>query len=235
MFGTVSSRRGSVLGGVLAAIMLALLAFGATAGQAALSGGGSPEPTASETQELEATISSQVSWGSAGDCIQNIKTNNFGDLVPSPTTNTLGSFDATPTAEASEDSSGNHVWVGCVTTNTTLGSVEATGTKDMKDGQGTLLPLSDVGIGITNATGGKINGGEAGCEVEANQAGAGDCTLPTGGAGQTLVTNADEGTTELDWQYQLNLPSNQQIGSYTGGEVTFTATAGEKTSGGGAS
>jgi hypothetical protein len=207
-------------------MMLALLAFGAAAGQAAPPAPPSP-PQATETQELEATVSSQVSWGSAGGCEQNIKTNNFGVLTPSTTQNDLGSFDALPSSEASKDSNGNDVWVGCVTTNTTLASVEATGTNDMKDAQETLLPLSDVGIGITNAVGGEINGGKAGCEVEANQAGAGACTLPTGGPGETLVTNADEGTTELDWQYQLNLPENQQVGSYTGGEVTFTATGGE--------
>jgi len=226
MFGTVSSRRRSVLGGVLAAMMLALMAFGATVGQAAPSGG-SPAPEAKETQELEATISSQVSWGSANGCEQNIKTNNFGVLTPSTTQNDLGKFDALPSSEASKDEHGNDVWVGCVTTNTILASVEATGTNDMKDAQETLLPLSDVGIGITNATGGKINGGQAGCEVEADQENEGACTLSTTGGGRTLVTNADEGTTELDWQYQLNLPENQQVGSYTGGEVTFTATGGE--------
>lgn len=233
MSGTVSSKRGSVLGGVLAAIMLALLAFGAAAGHAGALGG-SGEPTASVTQELEATINSQVSWGTAGTCTQNIATNNFGDLVPSSTENDLGTFDALPHGSASTIGA-DHVWVGCVTTNTTLGSVEAAGTKDMEDGQHTTLPLSDVGIGITNATGGEINGGTAGCVVSANQTEKGACTLPTGGAGQTLVTNAKEGTTELNWQYQLNLPPNQQIGSYIGGQVTFTATAGEKSVGGGAS
>jgi hypothetical protein len=223
MFGTVGSKRGSVLGALLAAAAAALMAFGAVSAQAGAVGG-SPPPEAKVTQELEATINSQVSWGSANGCEQNIETNNFGELVPSATTNELGTFDALPHGTASTTLSGSHVWVGCVTTNETLASVEAAGTTDMSNGS-VSLPLSDVGIGITNAEGGKIHGGTAGCEVSANQAELGTCTLATGGSGQTLVTGAEEGTTELNWQYQLNLPANQPVGSYTGGLVTFTATA----------
>lgn len=232
MLGTISNRWGMVLAALLGGAALVLFAVGVSASQAAPEGGGSA-PEAKVTQELEATISSQVSWGSAGSCTQNIKTNNFGSLVPSPTTAILGSFDALPHSEASTAADAS-VWVGCVTTNTELASVEAQGTKDMSDGS-TALALSDVGIGLTNATGGQVNGGTAGCEVAADQTGAGSCTLATGGAGRTLVTGADPGTTELNWQYQLNLPANQPVGSYTGGQVTFTATAGEPSKGGGAS
>jgi len=223
MFGTVGSKRGSVLGALLAAAAAALMAFGAVSAQAGAVGGG-PSPEAKETQELEATISSQVSWGSANGCKQNIETNNFGNLVPSATENDLGSFNALPEGTSSTNLSGDHVWVGCVTTNETLASVEAAGTENMSNGS-VSLPLSDVGIGITNAEGGDINGGTAGCEVTANQSEPGTCTLAAGGPGQTLVTGAKEGTTELNWQYQLSLPANQPVGSYTGGLVTFTATA----------
>lgn len=218
-----------VLIALLGTAAFALLAWGASASHAAGSSS-PPAPKATETQELEATIESQVSWGSANGCVQNIKTNDFGQLVPSPTKNELGSFDALPHSSASEDTNNNHVWVGCVTTNTSLASVEAQGTKDMEDST-TSLPLSNVGIGITNPAG--LNGGTPGCEVTAGQAGAGSCTLTTGGAGQTLVSEAGEGTTELNWQYQLDLPANQPVGSYTGGEVTFTATAGEPSKSGG--
>lgn len=215
---------------LLGGAALALFAWSASVSHAA-GLGGSPAPQATETQELEATIESQVSWGSANSCTQNIRTNNFGDLVPSATSDELGSFDALPHSESST-AAGEHVWVGCVTTNTSLASVEAQGTKDMEDGTSTL-PLSDVGIGITNGGTSGINGGTAGCEISAGQTGAGSCTLETGGPGQTLVTEANEGTTELNWQYQLNLPANQPVGSYTGGEVTFTATAGEPPKSGG--
>jgi hypothetical protein len=165
-----------------------------------------------------------VSWGTAGGCTENVKTNDFGTLVPSTTSNSLGIFDATPHAEASTDLGSNKVWVGCVTTNTALQSVSAEGTEDMKSGTNTL-PLSDVSIGLTNSSAGHVHGGTAGCSITANQSSAGSCALEKNGASQALVTNATEGTTELDWQYQLNLPANQPVGSYAGGEVTFTATA----------
>ncbi len=200
--------------------MFVALLGGAAIALFAFAASDSAAVTATQTQELKATINSQVSWGSAGGCIQNMKTNDFGLLVPSSTSPTLGVFDATPEAEASE-AAGAKVWVGCVTTNTTLNSVAAQGTEDMKSGANTL-PLSDVRIGLTNPT--QLNGGTAGCEITAGQAGAGACTLPKESTSQTLVSSADEGTTELNWQYQLNLPANQPVGSYTGGVVTFTAT-----------
>lgn len=180
--------------------------------------------TATQTQELTATVASQVSWGTAGGCTQNMVTNNFENLVPNPTSTVLGSFGATPAASASTVGASTKVWVGCVTTNGPLTSVSALGTKDMANGTNTL-GLSNVSIGLTNAVSGHVHGGTAGCEIAANQTTAGTCTLPTGGTAQDLVTGAEAGTTELNWQYQLNLPANQPVGSYTGGVVTFTATA----------
>jgi hypothetical protein len=177
--------------------------------------------TATQTQELTATVASQVSWGTAGGCTQNMVTNNFENLVPNPTSTVLGSFGATPAASASTVGGSTKVWVGCVTTNGPLTSVSALGTKDMSNGTNTLA-LSNVSIGLTNATSKEVHGGVAGCEIAANQGTAGTCTL---GSAQDLVTNASAGTTELNWQYQLNLPANQPVGSYTGGVVTFTATA----------
>jgi hypothetical protein len=230
MLGILSKRWEMPLAALLVGAAAIMFAIAIPAGEAASLGGGGGT-TATQTQELEATINSEVSWGSANDCTENISVNDFGDLVPSPTSDERGTFNALPETESSTDSSGNHVWVGCVTTNTDLTSVEAQGTKDMEDGSATL-PLSDVAIGITNAQSGEINGGEAGCEVEGGQANAGSCTLETGAAGQDLVTNADEGTTELNWQYQLDLPANQPVGTYTGGQVTFTATAEPKRGGG---
>jgi hypothetical protein len=196
---------------LLGGAALALFAFAAS-NSAAL--------TATQTQELTATVTSQVSWGTAGGCTQNMSTNNFENLVPSPTTTSLGVFDATPHAGASTAGSAK-VWVGCVTTNGPLTSVSALGTKDMTSGSNTL-GLSNVSIGLTNAISKAVHGGAAGCEIPAGQTSAGTCTL---GSERTLVSNASEGTTELNWQYQLDLPANQPVGSYTGGVVTFTATA----------
>jgi hypothetical protein len=214
MIGTMNRSRGTVLAALLSGAALVLLALVPSVSHAV---------SATQTQELQAEIASQVSWGSAGGCTQNIKTNNFGNLIPSPTAATLGSFDAMPEAEASTAGTAK-VWVGCVTANTTLASVAAAGTTDMKSGSNTL-PLSNVAIGLTNSSAGSLNGGTAGCAVTAGQSSAGSCTLESGGASRTLVSGANAGTTELDWQYQLNLPANQAIGTYTGGLVTFTATA----------
>jgi hypothetical protein len=210
MIGILKRTRGLVLAMLLAGAALALFAVAASSSGAA---------TATETQNLQAEISSEVSWGTAGSCAQNIQTNNFGALTPNPTAATLGSFDALPSASASTDSGGNHVWVGCVTSNVTLASVTGAGTADMSSGANSL-PLSNVAIGLTNSP---VGGN---CNVTANQSGAGSCTLPNDGAtSQTLLAGAPAGTNELDWQYQLNLPANQPVGSYTGGQVTFTATA----------
>ena len=198
------------VGGVsVAAALLWMAASSAPAGAA----------TATQTQSLQAEVNTQVSWGSAGGCTQNMQTNDFGALTPNAFSASLGAFDAQPHATASTDSHGDSVWVGCVTANTTLASVTAQGTADMTDTSGDKLPVSDVAIGTTNA----LSGGS--CAIGANQATSGSCTLPNGGTTQTLVTDAAPGTTELDWQYQLNLPANQPTGNYTGGQVTFTATA----------
>jgi virginiamycin B lyase len=178
------------------------------------------------SQGIQANVATQVSWGSANGCEQNIPSNDFGVLTPSATAPILGSFSALPASEASTNSSGQKVWVGCITTNATLTSVSAQGTADMRSGPASL-GLSNVSIGLTNATGGQINGGSARCAITAGQATADACTLPTGGRSDTLISDADAGTTELDWQYQLDLPANQPIGTYAGGQVTFTATADE--------
>jgi hypothetical protein len=191
---------------------------------------------ASTEQSVEASINPEVSWGSAEGCVQNIQTNNFGVLTPEATTPEIGAFDASPESAASIDGSGNHVWVGCVTTNTGLESVSAQGLRNMSSSDDEL-PLSDIYIGLTNASKHhRLNGGIAGCVIKAGQQTPGACSLPAGGSAETLLTEADPGTTELDWQYQLELPPNQAMGSYSGGEVVFTATAGEApTRGGGAS
>ena len=177
------------------------------------------------TQGVQSEVSSEVSWGSAGGCVQNIQTNDFGSLAPASRSVTLGSFAALPAASASVSASGARVWVGCVTSNVTLESVVAEGKANMRDGGGVVLPGSDVMLGMTNQTGG---GPPAGCGISQGQSQAGTCSLPVDGRTvRTLVGEEPAGTTELNWQYQLELPANQPVGSYTGGQVVFTASAGE--------
>ncbi len=180
-------------------------------------------------QEIAANVATEVSWGSAGDCTQNLQTNDFGALTPVSGSSRVEPFDASPHMSASTDSRGDHVWVSCVTANTGLASVTAQGLSDMQSA-GNTLPLSAVAIGVTNAQSGVIDGGQAGCVINPEQQTQGTCSLEVGAAGQALLTGAQPGTTELDWQYQLNLPANQATGTYTGGEVVFTATAGNGSS-----
>jgi P2-related tail formation protein len=199
--------------------LLALSAMVLLAGSPA-SGGAEQDPPG---QGVDADVTSQISWGSAGGCIQNIQTNNFGDLTPGTSGSLTGAFAATPESAASIDGGGNHVWVGCVTANGPLVSVAAQSVQNMHDSKGDLLPLADVAIGITNTPGGQP---PAGCAIAPGELTAGSCTLPDDGSTvRQLIGEQPPGTTELDWQYQLNLPANQPSGTYTGGEVIFTATA----------
>jgi hypothetical protein len=181
--------------------------------------------SATSGQETAVSVESEVAWGSANGCEENIQTNDFGVLTPHASAAAVGFFDASPHASSSTGPNDEHVWVGCVTANTGLASVTAQGLRDMMSA-GRALPLSNVNIGVTNAVDGRLDGGLAGCVVSAGQEGSDSCSLPTGGSGDTLLAEASPGTSELDWQYQLSLPANQEVGSYSGGEVIFTATAG---------
>jgi hypothetical protein len=174
-----------------------------------------------ERQEINVQANSEVSWGSAGGCVQNIKTNDFGEIIPDSQLETIGGFNATPELAASRDAAGAAVWVGCVTSNNTLASVTAAGEADMFSGANEL-PLADVYIGVTNRGAPPEN-----CNIVEFSSGSSSCPLPNDGTtNQTLLANAPAGTTELDWQYQLVVPANQAAGNYTGGEAVFTATAG---------
>jgi alpha-tubulin suppressor-like RCC1 family protein len=174
---------------------------------------------------VRSQVTSEVAWGSADGCVQNIQMNDFGSRRPSVSEPTLGTFAALPAASASTDATGNHVWVGCVTSNTPLASVVAQGVANLRDGAGQVLPSADVSIGITNRPGGQA---AAGCAITAGQAASDSCGLPDDSVTtRTLVGEVPAGTTELDWQYQLDLPASQPAGYYQGGEVFLTATAGE--------
>jgi hypothetical protein len=211
----------AVIRGVFGYALAGLLATGAVALWSAVP---SPGHAADEqqSQQLQTRLSTQVSWGTASGCVQNIATNDFGSLTPSLGADTLGPFDALPHASASTDEQGSHVWVGCVTTNGAL-EVSAQGIHDMSDGDGNVLPLSAVAIGLTNQPGGHV---PAGCAIDTDQGSSGGCTLPHDGSpSRALVNDLAPGTTELQWQYQLNLAAGQPAGTYTGGTVVFTATA----------
>ena len=184
----------------------------------------------SSTEQGVATdVAPVLAWGSGSGCVQNIQPNDFGTLTPNANSSTIGVFDAQPGVLASTNSDGDHVWVGCLTSNGPLLSISVQGVQNMTDSSGGTLALSDVAIGVTNNPGGET---PLGCAISPGQSQTGACTLPVGGSTvRSLVGEVPAGTTELDWQYQLTLPANQPTGTYSGGEVLFTATAGTAQSG----
>lgn len=97
---------------------------------------------------------------------------------------------------------------GCVTAATPL-SVSAIGTTAMTKGSDTY-PLSAVSFGMI----GTPPGGTLGCTQI--------CTLDVS---RTLFTGATAGTVPVYYGYRFKTPSAQPVGSYTGGVVTFTASA----------
>lgn len=63
------------------------------------------------------------------------------------------------------------------------------------------------------------------CDIAANASSTNSCTLPVDGTTtRAMASNLPYGTSEVHWQYALNLPANQPEGSYSWSEVTFTAT-----------
>jgi hypothetical protein len=166
---------------VLAVISTAVVAIGAPSTTQATN-------LSSEQQALTAEVSSEVSWGSADGCQQNIQTDDFGQLTPDALAPALGAFAALPAASASVTPSGAHVWVGCVTSNAPLASIVAQGTANMEDSAGNVLPIAGVAIGITNPPGGPTAGS---CAIAAAQTSAGSCSLPDDDSTvRTLVARA---------------------------------------------
>ena len=200
----LSGNRRVIVGLVCAAALLLAGAPRAVAG-------------ASSGQSFSAEIAPSVGWGSAAGCAENLGTEDFGALTPVAGVSVLEPFGALPPTQASTNAQGDGVWVGCVTTDGVLASITAQATSGMSDPQGAVLPLADVAIGTTNSP----PGGQ--CEIAAGQGSAGGCSLTS--APVTLLSGAGAGTSEIDWQYQLRVPANQLPGDYTGGLVTFTATA----------
>jgi hypothetical protein len=160
--------------------------------------------TATQTQALQATVAGKtIAWGSdaAATCSQDMGTADFGNVVPG----------------ASAQSS---PFRGCVTSNASGWSVTATGTAPMSDPTcigcaSAEIPNSALVIGVTS-TGG--NGGSSQCT---GTTGTVPCSLDVS---RTLLSGATStNTSGPSYHYVLNVPANQPSGTYTGGQVTFTA------------
>jgi hypothetical protein len=158
--------------------------------------------TATQTQALQATVTGKtIAWGSGTGCTQDMGTADFGSVIPGAT------------AQSS-------TFTGCVTSNASGWSVTAAGTNAMTNPTapsgtaGSFIPNSAVVLNVTSAAG------------MASPCGPGvppPCSLDVSG-GRTLLGGATStSTTGFSYRYDLNVPANQPAGTYTGGQVTFTA------------
>jgi hypothetical protein len=155
--------------------------------------------TATQNQALQATVTGKtIAWGSGGSCTQSMGTADFGSVVPG----------------TSKQSS---TFTGCVTSNASGWSVTAGGTAPMTDPSapvgtaGSTIPNSAVAINVADVGG---TGGTSNCTVNL-------CSL----ALENIVLSGatSTATSGFSYAYALNVPANQPTGTYTGGQVTFTA------------
>lgn len=151
--------------------------------------------TATQPQGLSATVASTISWGSAGDCAQNMPTAAFGTLAAGAS-NTLTGF------------------TGCVTSNKTWSvatrmSAPLTSTDDGSKIAGNAIKLANSSVppGSSNK-----------CTAVA------PCTLsasPT--TDTTILSGAPRAQREFDYALTLTVPATATGGTYTDGTLTFTA------------
>ena len=175
----------------------ALAAGAAALWLSAVSAGGAA--TATTSQGTTAQVTKTISWdnGATGCTIDDAAA--FGDVAPG----------------ASADST---TFTGCVRSNATW-SVSAEGTQAMSDGAGNTIPNSNLRVRVTTAAPGANNA--TACDTFED-----NCTL---GQARTLFTGANASNTgnptrNFSYQYRLSMPEDQAAGSYSGGQVTFTAT-----------
>jgi hypothetical protein len=155
--------------------------------------------TATQTQSIQATVPSGVTWGSSGGCSQTIAAADFGSLAPG-LTGEKGPF------------------TGCVTTSTPLSVSVAESTQMTSTGTGGPAPVGTPipASALSTATGNTVPAGSK----------AGSCTsLCSLSTEQTLFTAAPAGTSSFTYHLSLAVPASQLGGVYTGGVLTFTATA----------
>ena len=171
------------------------LAVGAVAlWLSAVSAGGAA--TATTTQGTTAQTTKTISWETAGDTCTTDTAAAFGDVAPG------GSADST-------------TFTGCVRSNAAW-SVAAQGTTAMSNGTDTI-PNSAIKIRLTNPAPGANNATV--CDAFED-----NCTLDSS---RTLFTGANasasSNTRNFSYAYRLAMPEDQPAGSYSGGQVTFTA------------
>jgi hypothetical protein len=149
--------------------------------------------TATQTQALQATVGGKTIAWGSGT-----------GCTQSMGTADFGSVVPGATAQSS-------TFTGCVTSNASPWSVTAAGTAAMTSA-GAVIPNSAVSINATSAGG---TGGTTPCVTGTL------CSLDVAHvvlSGATSTSNSG-----FSYSYALNVPANQPAGTYTGGQVTFTA------------
>jgi hypothetical protein len=160
--------------------------------------------TGGGTQSVSATITNSISWGNAGTCLASTGAAAFGSIA----------------AGGSSTAPGVGTYIGCVASNATWG-VTATMTTPPASG-GNTLPAEAFRAEVLTVP---LGAGAAACP---NGNSSPSCTLDKSSV--PLVSNAPATpligtllTNGFTYDYQLNVPSNQPAGTYTGGVITLTA------------
>lgn len=176
------------------AVVAVLAAAAVALWLSAVSAGGAA--TATTTQGTTAQATKTISWETAAAGCTSDDAVAFGEMAPG----------------ASADSS---TFTGCIRSNAAW-SVAAEGTAAMTNGTETI-PNSNLRIRVTSTPAGAGNGTV--CDTFDDS-----CTLEQS---RTLFTGANaspgNSTRSFSYAYRLSMPEGQPAGSYTGGQVTFTA------------
>jgi hypothetical protein len=151
--------------------------------------------TATQPQGASAGVTTTISWGTAGDCTQNMPTAAFGTLAAGAS-NTLTGF------------------VGCVTSNKTWNVATRMSTPLTSADDGSTINGSAIKIANTAVPSGATNS----CKTAA------PCTLSASPATDTtILTGAPRTARQFEYSLTLTVPPTATGGTYTNGTLTFTA------------
>ncbi|MEX0972082.1 MAG: hypothetical protein WDZ46_02340 [Solirubrobacterales bacterium] len=149
--------------------------------------------TAEQTQGVSATVASTISWGSAGECTQDMSAFDFGTLSAG------GSSEST-------------TFTGCVTSNAAWNVASSMTTAPNNSAEEVDLAASNFAATVTESPAGSTTS----CGAEAEPV----CSLDQS---RSLVSAAPAETNSFSYRYTLDVPSSARGGTYDGGVVTFVA------------
>jgi hypothetical protein len=185
----MDARRRSLRCAIAGALVVTALGLWLSASQP------SSAATANQTQGVSATVSSTISWGSAGACTQAMSAYDFGTL----------------SAGGSSESS---TFTGCVTSNAAWNVDASMTTAPHNSAENVDLAASNFTTTVTSSP----EGSTTSCDVAGNE--ATPCTLDQS---RNLVSQAPAATNAFSYKYKLAVPGAAKGGAYAGGVVTFVA------------